>query len=169
MRRALWKVAGDAAGQQCAQERLYRSRQPAEPVSASVRAAERAGGENLRQFWTPGQEHAAHIAARKKQLPSEPAAEPATQSNAKVGRGGARAGSGPRQKLSMEDGMYMLARVLRGGQTVAQAAPDFGVAQQTAGQYFRSHARALAEVIRRELPEPTQAEIFESTPQSSVW
>ena len=50
MRRALWKVAGDAAGQQCAQERLYRSRQPAEPVSASVRAAERAGGENLRQF-----------------------------------------------------------------------------------------------------------------------
>jgi hypothetical protein len=66
----------------------------------------------------------------------------------------------------MEDGMYMLARVLRSGETVAQAAPDFGVHQTTGALYFRSHARALAEMLRRELPPPTQAEIFQSTPDS---
>eukprot|EP01052_Picozoa_sp_SAG31_P047914 SAG31_NODE_9795_length_1226_cov_1.223602_1_plen_135_part_10 len=60
--------------------------------------------------------------------------------------------------------MYLLARVLRQGQTLSQAAADFNISKPTANRIFKSTAKALSKMFEQEYPKPSWEEIRASTP-----
>lgn len=162
MRRHLFAASQLKSKQPCANERLYAGRQPTGEFAPEVRAE----GKRKRQFWTLEEETAEHrrvreeIRREQQQTGDGPATTPANPR--------ARPGTGRGKKLSMEDGIYLTTRVIRGGRSVAQEGADFGVGEDTAGRMFRQSVRGMAEMLRKEHPRPTREEVFSSTPAGFV-
>ena len=148
-RAELWAASKHDRLGVCAAERLFGSRMPAEAPSAEVRAA----GDRAREFKTAEQERTAHRSARVGAAAA--AGLPRAKNNGVVRT----------SKLSVEDSVLMLTRVLRQGQTVAQAAYDFDVLEDAAGRIFRSTAKALSCMFTAEYPRPTFGEVRASTPK----
>ena len=106
--------------------------------------------------------HAAREVAESGSAPGASVAPAAARPRKRKPGGGRKPGSG--RKLSLEDSMLLVARVLKFGCTVQQAAGDFGVDETTAGRVFKTTVRAWAEMLKREMPQPTKEEIERTTP-----
>eukprot|EP01050_Picozoa_sp_SAG11_P017019 SAG11_NODE_2396_length_3406_cov_2.071666_4_plen_480_part_00 len=148
MRRALWVASRHSHLGVCAAERLYAERMPMGQPSQEVRAE----GERLRQFWTPAEQASSQAAARVAAARRSGAPQPKNRGNRRA------------KKLSDDDGLYLLTRVLRCGATVEQIAADFDVDQNVASRAFRSYAKAWSKLFEHEYPRPTWEEIRASTP-----
>ena len=59
-------------------------------------------------------------------------------------------------------------RCFRMGVYPEKASADFGMGTTEGSYLFKTAARALAEMLRREFPPPTQAEVFATTPQDFI-
>ena len=148
MRGELWSGCKHPRLGICAAERLYRGRMPEESASAEVRAE----GQRLREFWTTEDQAASQATARREAASA--AGRPRLKNN-----GNRRHG-----KLSDEDALYMLTRVMRTGASIEQVAPDFGVGVDAATRAFKSTAKGLSKMLTAEYPRPTWGEVRESTP-----
>ena len=139
MRRALWDSARqDNGGRVCAAEALYHGRQP------EMQEAEADLEEEPR---TP-----ASSSGSSASIGSSP-----TESRANRGQGRKRC-------YTDDDGVLLVLHCLRKGVFPEKEAGSFGYCKDVAPRVFRSYVRALAEMLRREFPRPTQEEIFDSTP-----
>ena len=72
---------------------------------------------------------------------------------------------GREREFTDGDALYFTLRCFRMGIYPEKAAPDFGMCKWTAAALFKSTVRELAEVFRREIPRPTQQEVFDTTPE----
>jgi len=108
-----------------------------------------------------GDTHGKGFGSKRKQRSSR-AKDPAAPSR----RGGARAGTGHvgRTALGPKDQYLLTLFVMRTGATQALAGALFGVDPSTAARYFVTWVRFLADVLAREMPWPSQAEIRATTP-----